>query len=128
MLVWGIGGGGTSGAIGPSGGDINAVLIDIEGGALGFRREDGMDPLRGTGAVLGTGATLEEKYDDVELATEGRLLGCDAARFLPMVDSAFAGKAFTSRPILGTEAAEVVESVGDDEDVDEGGAEVLTRR
>ena len=126
MLVWGMGGGGTSGAIIPSGGDINAVLIEIEGGALGLRREDGIDTLRGTGAVLGTTVALAGKYDDVELATEGRLLGCDTARFLPTLDNALVGKAIW--PILGTDAAEVVESVGDDEDVDEGGAEVLTRR
>lgn len=103
------------------------MLIDIEGGALGFRREDGIDTLRGI-VVLATTDVLGGKYDDVELATDGRLAGCDEARVLPELDSALAGKVFTNRPILGTEAAEAVESVGDDEDVDEGGAEVFTRR
>lgn len=104
------------------------MLTEIEGGALGFRREYGIDTLRGTGAVPGTIVAPGGKYDDVELATDGRLAGCDEARVLPALDSALAGNAFTTRPILGTEAAEVVESVGDDEGVDEGGAEVFTRR
>lgn len=54
MLVYGIGGGGTRGAIAPNGGDISAVLIEIAGGAFGLRREDGIETFRGMGAVLGT--------------------------------------------------------------------------
>lgn len=37
------------------------MLIEIEGGAFGFSREDGIDVLRGTGAVLGTAVALGGK-------------------------------------------------------------------
>lgn len=54
ILPWGIGGGGTRGVMDevPSGGDINAVLMDICGGICGYKRE-GMDDFLGIGALIG---------------------------------------------------------------------------
>ncbi|TFY60755.1 hypothetical protein EVJ58_g4939 [Rhodofomes roseus] len=131
MLVCGIGGGGTSGAIAPNGGDISAVLMEMDGGAFGLRRDCGNDTFRGAGALLGTAVVPGGKYD-VGPATEGRLPGCEEARLrptMPKLDIVLAGSAADAkRPMLGTDAAIAVESVGDDDAVEEGGAEVLPRR
>lgn len=132
MLPWGIGGGGTSGAMDavPNGGDINAVLIDICGGAFGLRRE-GTDAFLGTGALLGMAVAPGGKYE-LLAPIDGLRPGCDDAllrELMPRLDTVLAGNvdAF-SLLMLGIDASEVFDSVGEDAMVEEAGADILTRR
>ena len=107
-----------------------SVLMLICGGAEGLRRE-GIETFRGTGEPpwdAGNG----EGYE-FAVAREGRLPGWDEARErwpIPKLFTVLAGSAEAILlPMFGTDAADVVESVGDGASpFEDGGADDFPRR
>ena len=90
-------------------------------------RREGIEGLRGPGEPPG----VAEGYE-FALTMEGRLPGCDTARFrpIPRLLTVLEGRADAILlPTFGTEAADAVESVGDGASPKEdGGADDFPRR